>query len=103
MIGFDFTLVNDRLHETQRSNLGDPLFVDGMAKYQKQILGGAIVVGLLPCIGCTSNALGVLVCTTPWIIHAGLLFSDLLHGIWRQRANPATVLAFPCEVHTTRP
>jgi gamma-glutamyltranspeptidase/glutathione hydrolase len=38
MIDFDFTLVNDRLHEIQRSNLGDPLFVDGMAKYQKQIL-----------------------------------------------------------------
>jgi gamma-glutamyltranspeptidase/glutathione hydrolase len=31
-------LVNDRLHEIQRSKFGDPLFVDGMAKYEKDIL-----------------------------------------------------------------
>lgn len=29
---------HDRLHETQRSKFGDPLFVDGMAKYEKGIL-----------------------------------------------------------------
>lgn len=33
-----WTLVNGRLHETQRSNLGDPLFVDGLADYEKKIL-----------------------------------------------------------------
>jgi gamma-glutamyltranspeptidase/glutathione hydrolase len=30
--------VNDRLHEIQRSKLGDPLFVDGMANYEEDIL-----------------------------------------------------------------
>lgn len=33
-----WTRVNDRLHEIQRSKFGDPLFVDGMAKYEKDIL-----------------------------------------------------------------
>jgi hypothetical protein len=47
--------------------------------YQKRVLGGAVIVGLLPFIGCTSNALGVLVCTMPWIIHSGLVISDFLH------------------------
>jgi hypothetical protein len=55
-----------------QSNAGD--------NYQKRILGGVIVVGQLLCIGRTSNALGVLVCTMPWIIHSGLVISDLLHN-----------------------
>jgi gamma-glutamyltranspeptidase/glutathione hydrolase len=42
-IRFAFHWVIERLQKKQRSNLGDPLFVDGVAKYEKQILEQATV------------------------------------------------------------
>jgi len=58
-------------------------------EFQRKILVGAVVVGLLLCVGCAWNALGVLIQTMPWIIHSGLIISDLLHGVWRKRCNAA--------------
>jgi hypothetical protein len=62
-------------------------------KFQKKIMVGAVVVGLLLCVGCTWNALGVLIQTMPWIIHAGLLVSDILHGIWGRQSSTTTSMA----------
>jgi hypothetical protein len=60
-------------------------------KFQKMILGATIILGLLPCIGYASSALGTLVYTMPWIVHAGLVFSDLLHDVWEYRSRTTTM------------
>jgi hypothetical protein len=70
--------------------------------YQKLVLGGAVVFGLLPFFGCDSKALGVLICTMPWSLHFGLVISDLLHSIWRQRSHTATMTVPPYDELTTR-
>jgi hypothetical protein len=70
--------------------------------YQKLALGGAVIVGMLPFFGCTSNALGVLISTEPWSIHFGLVISNLLHSFWRQRSRAATAMVRPCDAPTTR-
>jgi hypothetical protein len=50
-------------------------------RYQLAILGLAIVLGLLPAVGCTANMIPLLFCTLPWAIDLGLLVSDILHSI----------------------
>jgi hypothetical protein len=49
-------------------------------EYQSAILGIAIILGLLPAIGCTANTAAVLFCTLPWAIDLGILVSDILHN-----------------------
>ncbi|GAB7327323.1 hypothetical protein MBLNU13_g11200t1 [Cladosporium sp. NU13] len=52
-------------------------------KYQMAILGVVSIIAFLPALGCAKDMLMVALCTVPWVMHWGLLVSDVLHRVSR--------------------